>query len=156
MYAAGLTMRIENIPEFRRRFEEIVTSQITDKQQVQTIDVDAKITLSEITPRFFRILKQFAPYGPHNMLPIFVTEDVFDAGTSRLVGKNKEHLKLDLVEPDVNSGIFPGIAFNQSEAYNLITSGSPFDVCYSIHENEYRGKTNLQLYIRDIKKRDIF
>ena len=156
MYAAGLTMRIENIPEFRRRFEEIVTAQITDKQQVQTIDVDAKITLSEITPRFFRILKQFAPYGAHNMLPIFVTEDVFDAGTSRLGGKNKEHLKLDLVEPDVNSGIFPGIAFNQSEAYNLITSGSPFDVCYSIHENEYRGKTNLQLYIRDIKKRDIF
>jgi len=156
MYAAGLTMKIENIPEFRRRFEEIVTAQITDKQQVQTIDVDAKITLSEITPRFFRILKQFAPYGPHNMLPIFVTEDVFDAGTSRLVGKNKEHLKLDLVEPDVNSGIFAGIAFNQSEAYNLITSGSPFDVCYSIHENEYRGKTNLQLYIRDIKKRDIF
>lgn len=156
MYAAGLTMRIENIPEFRRRFEEIVTAQITDKQQVQTIDVDAKLTLSEITPRFFRILKQFAPFGPHNMMPIFVTEDVFDAGTSRLVGKNKEHLKLDLVEPDVNSGIFPGIAFNQSEAYNLITSGSPFDVCYSIHENEYRGKTNLQLYIRDIKKRDIF
>ncbi len=156
MYAAGLTMKIENIPEFRKRFEEIVTRQITDKQQIQTIEVDAKITLSDITPRFFRILKQFAPYGPHNMTPVFVTEDVFDAGTSRLVGKNKEHLKLDLVEPDVNSGIFPGIAFNQSEAYELITSGSPFDICYSITENEYRGKTNLQLFIRDIKKRDIF
>lgn len=156
MYAAGLTMKIEHIPEFKRRFEEIVTRQITDQQQVQTIDIDARITLSEITPRFFRILKQFAPFGPHNMTPVFVTEDVFDAGTSRLVGKNKEHLKLDLVEPDVNSGIFPGIAFNQSEAYDLITSGSPFDICYSITENEYRGKTNLQLFIRDIKKRDIF
>lgn len=156
MYAAGLTMKIEHIPEFKQRFEEIVTRQITDQQQVQTIEVDAKITLSEITPRFFRILKQFAPFGPHNMTPVFVTEDVFDAGTSRLVGKNKEHLKLDLVEPDVNSGIFPGIAFNQSDAYDLITSGSPFDICYSITENEYRGKTNLQLFIRDIKKRDIF
>ncbi len=156
MFAAGLTMKIENIPEFRRRFEEIVTSQITDKQQIQTIEVDAKITLSEITPRFYRILKQFAPFGPHNMTPIFITEDVFDAGTSRLVGKNQEHLKLDLVEPDVNSGIFPGIAFNQSDAYDVITSGSPFDVCYSINENEYRGKTNLQLFVRDIKKRDIF
>ena len=154
MYAAGLTMRIENIPEFRRRFEEIVTKQITDKQQIQTIEVDAKIALSEITPRFYRILKQFAPFGPHNMTPVFVTEDVFDAGTSRLVGKNQEHLKLDLVEPDVNSGIFPGIAFNQSDAYDVITSGSPFDVCYSINENEYRGKTNLQLFIRDIKKRE--
>jgi len=156
MYAAGLTMKIENIPEFRKRFEEIVTRQITDKQQIQTIEVDAKISLSDITPRFFRILKQFAPYGPHNMTPVFVTEDVFDAGTSRLVGKNKEHLKLDLVEPDVNSGIFPGIAFNQSDAYDLINSGSPFDIYYSITENEYRGKTNLQLFIRDIKKRDIF
>jgi single-stranded-DNA-specific exonuclease len=156
MYAAGLTMRIENIPEFRRRFEEIVTNQITDMQQTQTIEVDAKIPLSEITPRFYRILKQFAPFGPHNMTPVFVTEDVFDAGTSRLVGKNEEHLKLDLVEPDINSGIFAGIAFNQSDKFNLITSGLPFDVCYSITENEYRGKTNLQLYIRDIKKRDIF
>ena len=154
MYAAGLTMKIENIPEFRERFEEIVTKQITDKQQIQSIEVDAKIALSEITPRFYRILKQFAPFGPHNMTPVFVTEDVFDAGTSRLVGKNQEHLKLDLVEPDVNSGIFPGIAFNQSDAYEVITSGSPFDVCYSINENEYRGKTNLQLFIRDIKKRD--
>ena len=156
MYAAGLTMKIENIPEFRRRFEEIVTTQITDKQQIQTIEIDAKIPLSEITPRFYRILKQFAPFGPHNMTPVFMTEDVFDAGTSRLVGKNEEHLKLDLVEPDVNSGIFPGIAFNQSDAFELITSGLPFDVCYSIAENEYRGKKNLQLYIRDIKRRDIF
>jgi single-stranded-DNA-specific exonuclease len=156
MYAAGLTMRIENIFEFKKRFEEIVSSQITDKQQIQTIDADTKIPLSEITPRFFRILKQFAPFGPHNMTPIFVTEDVFDAGTSRLVGKNKEHLKLDLVEPDVNSGIFSAIAFNQSNKFDLVTSGLPFDVCYSLTENEYRGKTNLQLFIRDIKKREIF
>lgn len=156
MYAAGLTLKIENIPEFKRRFEEIVTNQITDIQQTQTLEIDAKISLSEITPRFYRILKQFAPFGPHNMTPVFVTEDVFDAGTSRLVGKNQEHLKLDLVEPDINSGIFAGIAFNQSDAYDLITSGLPFDVCYSITENEYRGKTNLQLFLKDIKKRDIF
>ncbi len=156
MYAAGLTLKIENIPAFRQRFEEIVTNQITDMQQTQTIEVDAKITLSEITPRFYRILKQFAPFGPHNMAPVFVTEDVYDAGTSRRVGKNQEHLKLDLVEPDVNSGLFAGIAFNQSQAYDLITSGSPFDICYSIAENDYRGKTNLQLFIKDIKKRDIF
>lgn len=154
MYAAGLTLRIENIPAFRQRFEEIVTNQITDMQQTQTIEIDAKISLSEITPRFYRILKQFAPFGPHNMAPVFVTEDVFDAGTSRLVGKNQEHLKLDLVEPDINSGKFAGIAFNQSDAFELITSGTPFDVCYSIAENEYRGKVNLQLYIKDIKKRD--
>ncbi len=156
MYAAGLTMKIENITEFKRRFEEIVTKQITDLQQTQTIEIDAKITLSEITPRFYRILKQFSPFGPRNLAPVFITEDVFDAGTSRLVGKKQEHLKLDLVEPDVNSGIFPGIAFNQSEAFDLLTSGLPFDVCYSISENEYRGKTNLQLFVKDIKKRGFF
>ena len=156
MYAAGLTLKIENIPIFRQRFEEIVTSQITNLQQTQTIEIDAKITLSDINPRFYRILKQFAPFGPHNMSPVFVTEDVYDAGTSRLVGKNQEHLKLDLVEPDVNSGIFAGIAFNQKHAFELITSGSPFDICYSIAENDYRGKVNLQLFIKDIKKRDIF
>ncbi len=156
MYAAGMTLKIENIPAFRQRFEEIVTNQITDMQQTQTIEVDAKITLSEITPRFYRILKQFAPFGPHNMAPVFVTEDVYDAGTSRLVGKNQEHLKLDLVEPDVNSGLFAGIAFNQKNAFELISSGSPFDICYSIAENDYRGKVNLQLFIKDIKKRDIF
>jgi len=156
MFAAGLTLKIENIQAFRYRFEEIVTKQITNLQQTQTIEIDAKITLSDITPRFYRIMKQFAPFGPHNMAPTFVTEDVYDAGTSRLVGKNQEHLKLDLVEPDVNSGIFAGIAFNQSKAFDLISSGSPFDICYSIAENEFRGKTNLQLFIKDIKKRDIF
>ncbi|MEZ5103781.1 MAG: single-stranded-DNA-specific exonuclease RecJ [Draconibacterium sp.] len=156
MFAAGLTMKIENISAFRKRFDEIVTQQITDRQQIQTIEIDTKITLSEITPRFYRILKQFAPFGPHNMTPVFMTEDVFDAGTSRRVGKNQEHLKLDLVEPDVNSGIFPGIAFNQSVGFEAITSGSPFDICYTIVENEYRGKTNLQLYIKDIKIRNIF
>ncbi len=156
MYAAGLTLKIENIAAFRQKFEEIVTKQITNIQQTQTIEIDAKITLSEITPRFYRILKQFAPFGPHNMSPVFVTEDVYDAGTSRLVGKNQEHLRLDLVEPDVNSGIFTGIAFNQKHAFELITSGSPFDICYTIAENEYRGKVNLQLFIKDIKKRDIF
>ncbi len=156
MYAAGLTLKIENIPRFRKRFEEIVTAHSKDLSQIQAIEADAKIPLSEITPRFYRILKQFAPFGPHNPTPVFITEDVFDAGTSRLVGKSKEHLKLDLVEPDVHSGIFPGIAFNQHDKFDLITSGLPFDVCYSITENEYRGKINLQLFIRDIKKRDIF
>ncbi len=156
MYAAGLTLKIENIPKFKKRFEEIVTRHLKDLSQIQAIEVDTKIPLSEITPRFYRILKQFEPFGPHNPTPVFVTEDVFDAGTSRLVGKSREHLKLDLVEPDVNSGIFPGIAFNQYDKYDLITSGLPFDVCYSITENEYRGKTSLQLFIKDIKRRDIF
>lgn len=150
MYAAGLTMKIDNIPAFTRRFEEIVTKSITDQQQTEMIEVDAKLQLSEITPKFYRILKQFAPFGPHNMTPVFVTENVLDNGTSRCVGRESEHLKLDLVEPTGNSSVFPAIAFNMADYYDAISQGLPFDICYSIAENEFRGKTNIQLYIRDI------
>lgn len=151
MFAAGLTMKIENVRAFSERFEEIVTKTVTDRQQTQTIEVDSKLALHEITPRFYRILRQFAPFGPHNLAPVFSTEDVIDAGTSRLVGKNLEHIKLDMMEPDASSGIFPGIAFNLAGKFPVIQSGTPFDICYSIELNEFRGKTNLQLNIRDLK-----
>jgi len=151
MYAAGLTMRIENVRAFSERFEEIVTKTVTSRQQLQTVEVDAKLALHEITPRFFRVLKQFAPFGPHNNIPVFVTEDVIDAGTSRLVGKNLEHIKLDLMEPDASSGIFAVIAFNMASKFPVIQSGTPFDICYSVELNEFRGKTNLQLNIKDIR-----
>ncbi len=150
MYAAGLTMKIDNIPAFTRRFEEIVRNSISDSQQKEILEADAKIQLSEITPKFYRILKQFEPFGPHNMTPLFMTENVLDSGTSRCVGRNMEHLKLDLVEPTGNSSVFPAIAFNQASHYEAICQGLPFDILYSIAENEFRGKTNLQLYIRDI------
>lgn len=153
MYAAGLTMKIENIYEFSRRFEEIVTKLITDKQQTESIEAEAKIQLSDITPKFYRLLKQFAPFGPHNMVPVFITENVLDSGTSRPVGKNQEHLKLDLIEPTSNSSQFSAIAFNQSHHFDAINQGLPFDICYSLAENEFRGKTTLQLYIRDIQTR---
>ncbi len=153
MYAAGLTLRIENIPAFTERFERIVAESITEEQQVCSIDIDAKIMLSDIGQNFYRVLKQFAPFGPHNMIPVFVTEDVLDPGSSRLVGKNGEHIKLDLMEPDFNSTVFAGIAFNQSDKFDIVTSGLPYDICYSVAENEFRGKTNLQLYIRDIRKK---
>jgi len=151
MYAAGLTLKIENIYEFSRRFEEIVTKQITNQQQTESIEAEARIYLSDISPKFYRILKQFAPFGPHNMVPVFITENVFDSGTSRPVGKNQEHLKLDLMEATSNSSKFSAIAFNQAHHFEAISQGLPFDICYSIAENEFKGKTNLQLYIRDIK-----
>jgi single-stranded-DNA-specific exonuclease len=87
------------------------------------------------------------------MIPVFITENVLDSGSSRSVGKNQEHLKLELIEPTSNSSKFAGIAFNQSHHFDAISQGLPFDICYSIAENEFRGKTNLQLYIRDIKSK---
>jgi len=150
MYAAGLTLQIDNIPAFTRRFEEIVKNTIKDPQQAEILDIDTKIQLSDITPKFFRILKQFEPFGPHNMNPLFLSENVLDNGTSRCVGRNLEHLKLDLVEPAGSSPVFPAIAFNQADHFEAISQGLPFDICYSLAENEFRGKTNIQLYIRDI------
>lgn len=152
MYAAGLTMKIENVSRFAERFEDFVTQNITKKQKQQTIEVDARLQLADITPKMVRILRQFEPYGPHNMTPVFVSENVYDAGTSRLVGKNMEHLKLDLVEPNSSSTRFSGIAFSLAEKFPLVSSGLPFDICYSIAENEFRGKKNIQLVIRDLKK----
>jgi len=153
MFAAGLTMKLENVRRFTERFEEFVEKTITDKQQEQTIEVDTKLQLSEITPKFVRILKQFEPFGPHNMNPVFVSEDVFDSGNSKLVGQNEDHLKLELVEPTRSFQKFQGIAFMQAVKFPLVEYGLPFDICYSITENEFRGKTSIQLLIRDIKKR---
>ncbi len=155
MYAAGLTLKIENVSEFSRRFEAIVSLSLEGKPQVQTIDFDARIALHEINSRFYRILRQFEPFGPHNPMPVFLSEDVIDAGTSRMVGKAGEHIKLDLMEPDDSSAVYAGIAFNMSEKFPSIKSGLPFDLCYSVAINEFRGKANLQLYVRDIKTRDI-
>jgi single-stranded-DNA-specific exonuclease len=153
MYAAGLSMKLENVAEFSRRFEQIVRETISEEQLKQTIEIDAKISLSDLSPKFLKLLNQFEPYGPHNMMPTFLTENVLDYGTSRLVGKSSEHLKLDLMEANRSSAVFSGIAFSQSEHMEMIKKSLPFDICYSVTENEYRGKTYMQLNVRDIKYR---
>jgi single-stranded-DNA-specific exonuclease len=154
MYAAGLSMKLENVAEFSRRFEQVVRDSISDEQLVQTIEIDAKISLSDLSPKFLRLLNQFEPYGPHNMMPTFLTEDVLDSGSSKLVGKNNEHLKLDLMEGNRSSAVFSGIAFSQSVHLDMIKQSLPFDICYSVTENEYRGKTYMQLNVRDIRSHD--
>ncbi len=153
MYAAGLSMKLENVAEFSRRFEQVVRDTISKEQQKQTIEIDARISLSDLTPKFLRLLNQFEPYGPHNMMPVFLTENVLDYGTSRLVGKNNEHLKLDLMEANRSSAVFSGIAFSQADHLDVIKRSMPFDICYSVTENEYRGKTYMQLNVRDIQYR---
>ncbi|MEA3445489.1 MAG: single-stranded-DNA-specific exonuclease RecJ [Bacteroidota bacterium] len=150
-YAAGLTMKIENVPEFERRFEEFVAKNITEDQLVPQINIDTLIKLSDITPKFYRILKQFAPFGPDNMSPVFVTRNVIDWGTGKMVGKNEEHLKLDLMQGDNSHLVLPAIAFNQSEHFLIVKQRIPFHVCYTLIENEFRGKINLQMMVQDIK-----
>ncbi|MBQ7162683.1 MAG: single-stranded-DNA-specific exonuclease RecJ [Bacteroidales bacterium] len=149
-YAAGLSMKMENLEAFTRRFEDYVAENIQFDQMIPTIDIDAEIKFQEITPKFFRILKQFNPFGPENNKPVFCTRRVFDYGTSRLVGRDQEHLKLELVDSH-SENIMNGIAFGMSEHNDHVKSFNPFDICYHIEENTYNGSTSIQLLVKDIK-----
>jgi single-stranded-DNA-specific exonuclease len=152
-YAAGLTLDINNIESFKKRFENIAENTITEEQMIPHIEVDAEIDFSEITPNFFKVLNQFQPFGPQNLAPIFVARNVRDTGMARLVGSSKEHVKLTLAQENSSEYQFPGIAFQQANHYHAIHNNEPFDICFAIEENHFRGKTTLQLNIKDIKQR---
>lgn len=149
MYAAGLTMKIENIPAFKERFEEFVSSTIEEHMLTQEIEIDSMLKLSEITLPFFNILKQFAPFGPGNMNPVFRSDNVRDSGLSRIVGNN--HLKLNLAEDETTRFGMDGIAFQMGQHYSFISRKVPFDVCYSLEENTFNNKTSIQMNIKDIR-----
>ncbi len=150
-YAAGLSLPIENIDAFIERFEEYVCSTITDDQLVPQLLIDREILLSDITARFFRILQQFEPFGPENPAPVFVTRNVFDTGKSRQVGRGWEHLKLSLTDGQAGTSEIEAIAFNKGHLFNDIHTGRPFDLCFSIEENIFRGVSSIQLMVRDIR-----
>ncbi len=147
-YAVGLSMKEENIKEFTRRFEEHVVEHILPSQTEPQIDIDTEIDFSEITPEFFAMLKRFNPFGPGNQKPVFVTRNVGDYGTSRLVGRKNEHIKLELVDSK-SKNIMNGIAFNMSQHFEHIKAGNTFDICYTIEENTHHNGA-LQLFIKDI------
>ena len=154
VYAAGLTLKEENLEEFARRMDAFVAGKITTEMLTPIVDVDAKLDFAQITPKFFRILKQFQPFGPGNNNPIFVTENVYDAGSGRKVGAGGVHLKLDLIQESQPYHQIPAIAFNMSDFADYIREGNPFDVCYAIVENYYRGSSSIQLRVRDMRERD--
>ncbi|MFN8239217.1 MAG: single-stranded-DNA-specific exonuclease RecJ [Bacteroidales bacterium] len=151
MFAAGLTLKKENIDLFRERFEVFVTNTISEDQLIPRVYVDAVLPFSEITPEFYAGLSQFQPFGPENMSPVFVSRGVFDAGTGRMVGSSGEHLKLELCHESTGLKTFPAIAFGQANHFEYMRSRIPFDICYSIEMNDFRGNKTLQLNIKDIK-----
>ena len=156
-YAAGLTMKEENFAEFSRRFEEHVAKRINDDILTPIINVDSYLEFNQITPKFFRLLKQFQPFGPGNPSPVFWSERVYDNGNGRCVGTDNGHLKLELIQEGASYPAMSAIAFNQSDHFAHIQDGNPIDICYSIAENYYRGLANIQLRIKDIQdKEDIF
>jgi single-stranded-DNA-specific exonuclease len=151
MFAAGLTLKKENIKPFMERFEQFVNGTITEEQLVPRLFVDCELSFPEINEEFFNFLTKFQPFGPENMSPVFVSRNVFDKGTGRMVGSSGEHLKLDLCHESTGQKTFPAIAFSQAEHFEYIKAGKPIDICYSIEMNDFRGNRNLQLNIRDIK-----
>ena len=150
-YAVGLSMREENIPEFRRRFEEYVSTNILPNQLEPHLDIDAEIEFADITPDLVATLKKFNPFGPGNQKPVFCTKNVFDFGTSKLVGRNLEHIKLEL-EDDSTSHVMNAIAFNMAPYFEHIHAHKPVDICYTIEQTK-RGNhpETIQLMIRDIR-----
>jgi single-stranded-DNA-specific exonuclease len=151
MFAAGLTLKKENIQPFMERFEQYVQSTITEEQLVPRVFIDTELSFSEINEDFFKTMNQFQPFGPENMSPIFVSRNVFDTGSGRMVGSSGEHLKLDLCQESTGQKSFSAIAFSQANHFEYIKGGNPFDICYSLEMNEFRGNKNLQLNVRDIK-----
>ena len=148
-YAAGLTMKVENVAEFSRRFEAYVTEHILDEQTQPSLDIDNILDFKDVNFHFYQELKRFAPFGPCNPRPIFCTRRVYDYGTSKVVGRGQEHIRLELVDNKSNN-VMNGIAFGQSSQARYIKTKRAFDICYAIEENTHK-RGEVQLQIEDIR-----
>ena len=148
-YAVGLSLKVENIPEFRRRFQKYVSEHILPEQTEATLDIEAELDFKDINKKLQNDLRKLAPHGPDNPKPIFCTRNVYDYGTSKVVGRQQEHIKLELVDSR-SSNVMNGIAFGQSAAARYIKSKRSFDIAYTIEENLYK-RGEIQLQIEDIQ-----
>ena len=148
MYAAGMTLKEENYEAFKNRFEEVVKESIHPDLLIPEISIDAEIHLSDINEKLVRILKQFEPFGPQNMTPVFISKNIKDTGYAKTLGKEEEHLRLFVKQG--NSEGFAAIGFNLSQKMDCIINNKPFDAVYCIDENEWNGNITLQLRLRDI------
>lgn len=149
MYAAGLTMALDQVGPFRERFEQVVRSTIAPHMRIPEEEVDLEISLKDLDQPLVRILHHMAPYGPANMRPVFLTRGLVDTGNARLVGD--DHIKMSLCHPDEPKRWFDAIAFKQGRHLELVKSGLPFSVLYTVEENEWNGRRTVQLNIKDIK-----
>ncbi len=149
MYAAGLTMPLENVEAFRARFDEAVRAMILPEQRIPEEDVDLELRLDAVDDGLLRVIRHMAPYGPGNMRPVFLARGVVDSGSARLVGEH--HLKIRLLHPDAPRRSFDAIAFKQANWLELVRSGKPFSVLYTLEDHEWQGRVSTQLNIKDIK-----
>ncbi len=149
-YAAGLTIKQENLPEFERRIETYAEENMVIEQMLPTLDIDIELTLNHINQKLVNEMKMLNPYGSENQKPVFFTRNVRDAGMSKVVGKNLEHIKLDIVDNTTQTPI-SAIAFGMHRFGKHILAGKSFDICYTIEENTYNGNTSIQLLVKDIR-----
>lgn len=146
-HAAGLTLKLENLPMFIEKFETVVAHNIVERSLTPEIEYDMEIPLRTITPKFYSVLKQFSPFGPGNLNPVFMSKNVWDVGDATIVGNN--HLKLSLTQEE-GGRIFKAIGFGLGAYYDKVSQGISFDICFTIEENHFNGHVNLQLNIKDI------
>ncbi len=149
-YAAGLTLKIENIEPFKEKFEKIVRETINEEMLTPQINIDAKIKLTDITPELYHMIQKFAPFGPNNTIPVFMTENVINFIGTKKVGRNNEHLKLVVVDDTRACNDRSGIGFGMGHLYEKVTTGGYFNICYTLQENEFMGKSDIQMMLRDI------
>ena len=150
--AAGVSLRQENMKAFLERFEQLVRESLGTEEVAPEIEIDAEIGFSQITPKFLRILKQFAPFGPDNNVPVFVSRELVDTGGARIVGTN--HIKFNAIPLTERSAPYPAIAFQLGHAFGRMRHGDRFDLCYQLEENYWKGRTEIQLNVKDIKFED--
>ena len=148
-YAAGLSIKKENIQTFIDAFENEVSNSITADQLIPKVEFDIKIELTDVNEKLFRIIKQFAPFGPKNLSPVFLSSEVIDSGYSKRIGSDKSHLK---IIAKTSRGSIQGIGFGMGDYFEIIKHPNLFNICYSVSENEWNGRKNLQLMLKDIKK----
>ncbi len=148
-YAAGLTMLPEQFEGFKAKFEEVVSAQIDPQLLIPEIPVDARMTMDTISPKFYRIIKQFQPFGPGNSAPCFMVNDLYDTGYARGVGEDNKHLKMTVYQPGSNA--INAIGFNLGRKIELVKHNAPFSAVFSVEENEWNGNVNLQLKVKDIR-----
>lgn len=149
MYAAGMTLPLDNVEAFRLRFEEVVRETLAEELRTPEEEVDMELPLSALTSRFLHIVEHMSPFGPGNMRPVFLTRGVVDAGAARIVGDG--HLKLSVMDPSDRTRRYEAIAFRQGHHLDMVRTGEPFSILYTLEENEWNGRRSLQLNIKDMK-----
>jgi len=150
-YAAGLTLTVENYPKFKAKFEEVVKNTLPEELQTPEISIDTEISLSEITPKFYRIINQLAPFGPQNLKPVFMASGLRDNGYGKKVGADQSHLKLCILD-GVHQPTYNAIGFGMGDKHELTTNGNSFKAVFTIDENHWNGNTSLQLMLKDIQE----